>query len=62
MREKLIDKIYALAERLEEDIYLDLKSLSNDDLTEMYVDFRIQDYLLSLLSGPEEAQVHQSCD
>jgi hypothetical protein len=58
MREKLIDKIYALAERLEEDIYLDLKSLSNDDLTEMYVDFRIQDYLLSLLSGPEEAQVH----
>mgnify|MGYP003587314532 CR=1 FL=1 len=62
MREKLIDKIYALAERLEEDIYLDLKSLSNDDLTEMYVDFRIQDYLLSLLSGPEEAQVHQSYD
>ena len=62
MREKLIDKIYALAERLEEDIYLDLKSLSNDDLTEMYVDFRIQDYLLSLLSGPKEAQVHQSYD
>lgn len=45
MRDRLIEKIHDLAERLEEPIYLDLKSLSNDELTELYVDFRIQDYL-----------------
>lgn len=62
MRDKLIEKIHDLAERLEEVVYLDLKSLSNDELTEVYVDFRIQEYLESLPAAPEEAPAPQSDD
>lgn len=48
MRDRLIEKIHKLAESLEEPVYLDLRTLSNDELTEVYVDFRIQDYLAHL--------------
>ena len=62
MRDNLIEKIHLIAERLEEVVYLDLKSLSNDELTEIYVDFRIQEYLESLSNLPEEVQAPQSDD
>ena len=62
MRDKLIEKIHLIAERLEEVVYLDLKTLSNDELTEIYVDFRIQEYLESLSNLPEEVQAPQSDD
>ena len=62
MRDDLIEKIHLIAERLEEVVYLDLKTLSNDELTEIYVDFRIQEYLESLSNLPEEAQAPQSDD
>lgn len=62
MRDKLIEKIHFVAERIEEVIFLDLKSLSNDELTEIYVDFRIQEYLESLSNLPEEVQAPQSDD
>ena len=62
MRDKLIEKIHLIAERIEEVIFLDLKTLSNDELTEIYVDFRIQEYLESLSNLPEEVQAPQSDD
>ena len=62
MRDNLIEKIHLIAERLEEVIFLDLKTLSNDELTEIYVDFRIQEYLESLFNLPEEVQAPQSDD
>lgn len=62
MRDNLIEKIHLIAERLEEVVYLDLKTLSNDELTEIYVDFRIQEYLESLSNLPEEVQAPQSDD
>ena len=62
MRDKLIEKIHFVAERIEEVIFLDLKTLSNDDLTELYVDLRIQEYLESLFNLPEEVQAPQSDD
>ena len=54
MRDKLIEKIHFVA--------LDLKTLSNDELAELYVDFRIQEYLESLSNLPEEVQAPQSDD
>ena len=62
MRDNLIEKIHLVAERLEEVVYLDLKTLSNDELTELYVDLRIQEYLESLSNLPEEVQAPQSDD
>lgn len=62
MRDKLIEKIHLVAERIEEVVFLDLKTLSNDELTELYVDLRIQEYLDSLSNLPEEVQAPQSDD
>lgn len=62
MRDKLIEKIHLVAERIEEVVFLDLKTLSNDELTELYVDLRIQEYLESLSNLPEEVQAPQSDD